>query len=59
LTAIFVALCCAMMIGGLAFAQEKFPSKTITFVVPWAAGGGQDLAARYREVHGGLCPGCQ
>jgi tripartite-type tricarboxylate transporter receptor subunit TctC len=46
LTAIFVALCCAMMIGGLAFAQEKFPSKTITFVVPWAAGGGQDLAAR-------------
>ena len=46
LTAIFVALCCVMMVGGLAFAQEKFPSKPITFLIPFAAGGGQDLAAR-------------
>ena len=46
LTVIFVALCCVMMVGGLVFAQEKFPSKQITFLIPWAAGGGQDLAAR-------------
>ena len=46
LTAIFITLCGVIMVGGLAFAQEKFPSKPITFLIPWAAGGGQDLAAR-------------
>jgi tripartite-type tricarboxylate transporter receptor subunit TctC len=29
-----------------AFAQEKYPSKTITFVVPYAAGGNADNRAR-------------
>ena len=46
LTALFVALSCVMMVGGLAFAQEKFPSKPITIVVPWSAGGGNDLTTR-------------
>lgn len=46
LTPIIVAFCCVMMVGGLAFAQEKFPSKPITIVVPWAAGGGNDLMTR-------------
>ncbi|MDI7258816.1 MAG: tripartite tricarboxylate transporter substrate binding protein [Thermodesulfobacteriota bacterium] len=46
LTVTFIALCWVMMVEGLAFAQEKFPSKQMTFVIPWAAGGGQDLAAR-------------
>ena len=35
-----------MMVGGLAFAQEKFPTKPITLIVSWTAGGGQDLTAR-------------
>lgn len=36
----------ATMVGGLAFAQEKFPTKPITIIVAWAAGGGHDLTAR-------------
>jgi tripartite-type tricarboxylate transporter receptor subunit TctC len=46
LKATVIALCWVMMSGGLAFAQEKFPSKQMTIIIPWAAGGGQDLAAR-------------
>jgi tripartite-type tricarboxylate transporter receptor subunit TctC len=30
----------------LAFAQEKFPSRPIDFIVPWGAGGGADQLAR-------------
>ena len=44
---IFVlGLWCVMMVGGLAFAQEKFPARSITMIVSWSAGGGQDLTAR-------------
>jgi tripartite-type tricarboxylate transporter receptor subunit TctC len=46
LTGIFIALCWVMMVGGLAVAQEKFPSKQITIIVANAPGGGQDVAAR-------------
>jgi len=35
---------------GLAFAQERFPSKPITCVVGWGAGGGNDLVARAMSV---------
>lgn len=28
------------------FSQEKFPTKPITLIIPWAAGGGQDNSAR-------------
>ena len=31
---------------GAAFAQEKFPSKPITLIVPWPTGGGSDLSMR-------------
>lgn len=31
---------------GVAFAQETFPSRPITLIVPWAAGGGTDAVAR-------------
>lgn len=34
------------MVGGLVFAQEKFPTKPITNIVSWSAGGGVDLLAR-------------
>jgi tripartite-type tricarboxylate transporter receptor subunit TctC len=37
---------CATMVGGSAFAQEKFPTKPITIIVPWTAGGAHDLTAR-------------
>lgn len=37
---------CATMFGGLAFAQEKFPTKPISIIVPYAAGGGHDLVTR-------------
>ena len=44
---IFVlVLWCVIMVGGLAFAQEKFPTKPVTMIIPTAPGGGQDLTAR-------------
>lgn len=44
----FVLLC--TLFGSLVFAEggkETFPSKPITLIVPWAAGGGTDLTARF------------
>ena len=41
-----VVLWLSMMFGGLAFAQEKFPSQGFTLIVSWTAGGGQDMVAR-------------
>ena len=44
---IVVIFCCVVMLGGRAeAAEEKFPSKPMTLVVPWSAGGGHDLVAR-------------
>ncbi len=39
-------LICATAMVSLAVAQEKFPSKPITLVVPYAPGGSHDLVAR-------------
>src|SRR3954467_8118649 len=36
----------AMMQGGAGHAQSNFPERDITFVVPWNAGGSNDVAAR-------------
>jgi tripartite-type tricarboxylate transporter receptor subunit TctC len=50
--AIFMAaLGWGTMVGGLAFAQEKFPTKQLTFIISWSAGGGQDLTARALQPH--------
>jgi len=40
-----------MLVGGSAFAQEKFPTKPITMIISWSAGGGQDLTARALQPH--------
>lgn len=42
-------LACVAAYGAVAFAQSgapAFPSKTVTFIVPWSAGGGTDNVAR-------------
>ena len=36
----------ALTVGAAAFAQDTFPSKEIRLVVPWNAGGSNDIAAR-------------
>ena len=37
----FAALACASALG------QAYPTRPITFVVPWGAGGGTDTTARY------------
>lgn len=40
-------LACLAAVAGAASAQAPaFPSKQVTFIVPWAAGGGTDIVAR-------------
>jgi len=39
-------LLCVAVLAGATFAQEKFPTKPITIIVPWSAGGSHDLATR-------------
>jgi len=43
LTAVTLAIAC---VTGTAFAQDKWPSKPITYVVPFPAGGTTDILAR-------------
>ena len=40
------AAAAALTLGAAAFAQDTFPSKEIRLVVPWNAGGSNDIAAR-------------
>lgn len=39
-------LCVTVFLGGVAFAQDKFPNRPVTLVVPQAAGGANDAIAR-------------
>jgi tripartite-type tricarboxylate transporter receptor subunit TctC len=49
---LFVTILLAIiLIPGGASGQEKFPDRAITLVVPWAAGGGLDMAARAMQPH--------
>ncbi len=41
-----LAVAAALSLAGTALAQEKFPTKAITVIVPQAAGGGNDAIAR-------------
>ncbi len=41
-----LAVAAALALAGTALAQEKFPTKAITVIVPQAAGGGNDAIAR-------------
>lgn len=45
-TAIGVAVLAAVVLVGQAQAQGKFPSKTISLIVPWSPGGGSDRSMR-------------
>jgi hypothetical protein len=35
-----------LALAGNAFAQDKFPSRPITLICPWSAGGGTDIHLR-------------
>jgi len=41
-----IVLVATLMVPGLAMVQEKFPSKPISLIIPYAAGGSTDLLAR-------------
>jgi len=41
-----ICLMGSLALSGVATAQEPYPSRTITFVVPFAAGSGTDLSTR-------------
>ncbi len=48
---LLISFFCLFLGSGLALAQEKFPTKPISFIVSWSAGGGQDLTARALQPH--------
>lgn len=45
-TSFIVVLLLTTIMGEVALTQEKFPTRPITLIVPWAAGGGMDLTSR-------------
>jgi tripartite-type tricarboxylate transporter receptor subunit TctC len=49
LSIIMITWVAALMVAGSAGAQDKFPSKPITVIVPFSAGGSTDLLARAVE----------
>lgn len=44
---LLIALMLIVVFGSPAFAQKKYPTKPITIVCPWGAGGGTDRTARF------------
>ena len=49
-----IFLACGVALGlltGTAFTQEKFPSRPIQFIIPWAAGGGGTVNAQALQPH--------
>lgn len=46
LVAAFLMLSGNMLASGTATAEEKYPARPITFIVPWGPGGGADQLAR-------------
>lgn len=47
LAAAIVGILAAMPIAGCSTAPAKYPNRPIEVIVPWAPGGGSDLAARF------------
>jgi tripartite-type tricarboxylate transporter receptor subunit TctC len=41
----FISIC-VVLLGTLAIAEEKYPSRPITFIIPWPAGGTADASMR-------------
>jgi tripartite-type tricarboxylate transporter receptor subunit TctC len=52
-TPLSLAAACLLLLGSalLALAQAPFPSRLVTFIVPWGAGGGSDQAGREIARH--------
>lgn len=48
-----IAICAAMLMGAPFAHAQSFPSKTITMIVPFAAGGPTDIVARIISDHMG------
>ena len=44
--ALLLAAAASPIVGRSAFAQAKYPSRPVEFIVPWGAGGGADQVAR-------------
>ncbi len=41
-----IVLISTLIVGGLCFGAEKYPTKPIQVIVPFSAGGSSDLTAR-------------
>src|SRR5258708_31036151 len=46
-----LAAAAALMLSAAAHAQENWPQRTVTLVVPFGAGGSADLTARILSIH--------